>query len=81
MTRPPAVSLLIRAGEALYGPRWQTELARDLGVSDRTMRRWASGAYDLPPSVYADLSRIAQARASALADIARKIAQEMERVT
>jgi hypothetical protein len=32
-------------GPALYGPRWQVELARALGVSGRHMRRWAaSGA-------------------------------------
>lgn len=35
------------AGEALYGERWQSPLARDLDVNDRTMRRWAvSGAPD-----------------------------------
>lgn len=31
------------AGELLYGPRWQTALARDLNVADRTVRRWAAG--------------------------------------
>lgn len=35
--------LLKEAGEALYGPRFQTDLARDLNVSDRTMRRWVAG--------------------------------------
>lgn len=38
---------LPRLGEALYGPRWQTELARALGVSDRHMRRWAASG-ELP---------------------------------
>lgn len=31
------------AGEALYGARWQTALARELGVADRTVRRWLAG--------------------------------------
>jgi len=31
---------LAQVGEALYGQRWQSELARELNVSDRTMRRW-----------------------------------------
>ena len=38
--RPDEVIALV--GEVLYGPRWQTDLARDLLVNDRTMRRWAS---------------------------------------
>lgn len=38
--------LLRDAGEALYGPRWQSDLARDLHVADRTMRRWLAGADD-----------------------------------
>ena len=37
--------LLAGCGRALYGPNqpWQSALARDLGVSDRTVRRWISG--------------------------------------
>lgn len=31
-------------GEALYGSRWTTELARAIGVSDRYVRMLASGA-------------------------------------
>jgi hypothetical protein len=38
---------LEQVGPALYGPRWQVELARALGVSDRTVRRWAVSG-DLP---------------------------------
>jgi hypothetical protein len=30
-------------GSLLYGPHWQSHLARVLGVSDRTIRRWSSG--------------------------------------
>ena len=36
-------SALTAIGVALYGPRWQTQLATDVGVSDRTVRRWVSG--------------------------------------
>jgi hypothetical protein len=35
---------LASAGRALYGDRWQTSLAHDLHVSDRTVRRWLTGA-------------------------------------
>ena len=34
---------MIAAGEALYGARWQTQLARDLGVTVRQVQRWTSG--------------------------------------
>ena len=47
--------LLTAVGVALYGPRWQSDLARDLGVSDRTVRRWVSGE-DIPrQGVWRDL--------------------------
>ena len=39
--------MLTTIGEALYGLRWQTQLAIDVGVSDRTVRRWVSGE-DVP---------------------------------
>ena len=55
--------LLAETGEALYGPRWQSDLARDLGVSDRTVRRWAAGTHDMPPGVCADLLRLTRGRA------------------
>ena len=30
-------------GVALFGHRWQSALARELGVSDRTVRHWTTG--------------------------------------
>ncbi len=35
--------ILRKVGETLYGARWQAPLARDLGVTDRTIRNWAGG--------------------------------------
>lgn len=61
--------LLRDAGEALYGPRWQSDLARDLSVSDRTMRRWLAGADDLPAGVAADLWRLCEERAALVDDV------------
>lgn len=34
---------LAAAGRLLYGPQWQAALARDLGVSGRTIRFWLAG--------------------------------------
>lgn len=57
--------ILIDCGEALYGPLWQSELARQLGVSDRTVRRWVAGG-EMPIGVYTDLLRLTQERAGIL---------------
>lgn len=59
--------LLRDAGEVLYGPRrWQSEIARELNVSNRTVRRWIAGDADLPPGVDVDLWRLCEERAAAL---------------
>ena len=65
--------LLVEAGEALYGPRWQTELARDLGVSDRTMRRWVADTSAVPAGLYVDLLRLTQERAAVLDALAPRL--------
>jgi hypothetical protein len=65
--------LLHDVGEALYGPRWQTDLSRDLQVSDRTMRRWASGVDAMPGGVYLDLLRLTLERANALDGLADRL--------
>src|SRR5260370_33692640 len=49
-------------GEALFGERWQTPLARALDVADRTERRWLAGAGAPPLGIAADLLKIARGR-------------------
>src|ERR1700722_16041258 len=34
---------LIEVGETLHGPQWKRPLARDLGVTESTVRGWTSG--------------------------------------
>jgi hypothetical protein len=46
--------LLRRMGAALYGERWQLELAEALGVSDRSMRYWVAGS-PIPQGIWAKL--------------------------
>lgn len=65
--------LLRDAGEALYGPLWQSAIARDLGMSDRHVRRLASGASDLTPGMAMDLLRIATERAAALDSVIERL--------
>lgn len=58
--------LLIETGKALYGERWQCALAKDLDISDRTMRRWVAGDDAPRPGVYVDLLRLATERIAVL---------------
>jgi hypothetical protein len=41
MTPDERREMLIRAGEALYGPSWHAPLADALGINVRTVQRWA----------------------------------------
>ena len=67
--------LLVECGEALYGPRWQTALAADLGVSDRTMRRWVADTSSVPAGLYVDLLRLTQERAALLDALAPRLSE------
>lgn len=37
--------------EFLYGERWQSALARDLNISDRTVRGWVSETWRMPDRI------------------------------
>ena len=60
---------LARRGRALYGERWQTSLAQDLGVTDRTMRRWVAGHSPIPTSVSEKLGEIMNHRLNEIGGI------------
>ena len=71
----PANALLVQAGEALYGPRWQTDMANALGVSDRTMRRWVANE-PVGWNVIADVERLLGGRKSAIDQILATIKEQ-----
>ena len=58
---------IIECGEALYGPRFQRELARDLGVNERTVRRWLAGDTSPPEGVRTDLQKLLRKRQAVIA--------------
>jgi len=47
-------TLLAAIGEALYGQSWKTELAGDLKIDDRSLRRWIQTG-EVPEGVWRDL--------------------------
>jgi hypothetical protein len=49
-------------GRYLYGPRWQTALARELGVSRQLVVYWASGARQVSEERSHKIASIARAR-------------------
>lgn len=63
--------LLRECGEALYGQQWQSALARDLQVADRTVRRWAAGDFGMPPSLGVELRQLLNKRRAELDALCR----------
>ena len=72
-----SASLLVTIGTTLYGEgeHWVSRLAEDLGVNERTMRRWLAGENAIPARVWDDLINIAIGRAREIADLVPKIDQ------
>jgi hypothetical protein len=47
--------LLRQVGEFMFGAEWQAPLAREIGVGERSMRRWAAGTDSVPAGVWSDI--------------------------
>ena len=45
-------------GLAAFGQGWQSKMARALGVNARTVRRWASGQWPVPPEQVEALGKV-----------------------
>ncbi len=55
------------AGLVLYGPAWQFRMADALGVSPRTINRWAKGERPIPDGIEAEIrSKLVPAQIEAL---------------
>ena len=67
--------LLQSVGEELYGQEWTTNLARELHVSDRSMRRWANGTDPIQWGVFHDLARIVERRLKSLPELHEQLYQ------
>lgn len=61
------------AGEALYGARWQSPIARDLGVTPRSVRHWCAKKHDCPVDIAERLLPLIVKRSEALARVAEAL--------
>ncbi|WP_080546128.1 DNA methyltransferase [Actinobacillus pleuropneumoniae] len=61
-------------GETLYGNQWQSNLARDLGLSDaRRVRQWIAGERTIPSGVWADIVELVRVKQTNLSSILSKM--------
>lgn len=65
--------LIQMVGEALYGSRYESELAGALGVNRRTARRWRTGDTAPGAGVWRDLLVLLRARAWHLEGLASEV--------
>ena len=77
---------LAAIGRLLHGEDWQSPLARDLGVSRESIRRWLNGSQPLSPEhgIWDDVIILVRAqaeessrRAEALRAVADRIASDI----
>lgn len=64
---------LRRCGAVLYGDRWQSDLARALGVNDRRVRQWMSGERPIPPGIWTDIAGLLRKRQQEVATLLRDL--------
>ena len=69
------IALLKEAGEALYGPRWQREVARLLDVLDVRVRDWQAGRRPIPADIWPRINVALEAKKAAVAAAQKKVAK------
>jgi len=67
------------AGRALYGERWQTPVARDLGTTYRTVRNRMDGRYATPADFTVRLSTLLRGRNIEIESILNRIGTESKK--
>ena len=70
-------ALLAAVGKALYGPLWQSELGRNVGVATRTVQRWAAGRRPIPDDLSGELAELCRLKHIALDDITLRLSEAM----
>jgi hypothetical protein len=73
MTEMDHAELIRTVGSKLWGSRWQTDMAQALGVNDRTVRRWVSGAEEPRSGVWTELIQILRERREELGKVIERV--------
>jgi hypothetical protein len=72
-------TLLKRCGAALYGHVWVPSMAEALGVSERTVRRWAAKPELIPAGVYFEIYELCQRRVAEIAGLSGELTMQRMR--
>jgi hypothetical protein len=64
----------------LYGPAWQSALARALDVSLRNVQRWASGEREPGPRTWAKIAELLSGRKEELDAVLRQLSAEEDKL-
>jgi hypothetical protein len=64
---------LTRVGEALFGERWQTDMATLLNIDSRRVRGWLLAERKIPPGIRGELVVALQQRSAACAALATRL--------
>lgn len=70
-TIPP--ELFLAAATALHGEQWRLPLAGDLGINERTLRRWAAGTSPIRRDIAADLIRLLEDRQAGINGVLERL--------
>jgi hypothetical protein len=65
---------LQRAGNLLYGERWQTDIARALRVDARRVRQWMASERPMPANLGADIAALLRLRRAAISKFLSEMA-------
>jgi hypothetical protein len=74
-----SAELIKSIGPALFGRNWQSELADQLAVNRRTIRRWMDGEDEPRRAMWTALLKITQERHAQLAELTEAIAERSEK--
>ena len=65
--------LLRKVGRALYGRVYKRALSEDLGINERTVRRWLKGEFNMPPDVSDKCRKLVIARIATLWNLRKEL--------
>jgi len=66
-------AMLKQAGEALWGPQYRSEMARQLDVHLRTVMRWDSGETRIPAFAWERLGKLLKVRKACIDKVLARI--------